>query len=203
METRTFRSSYFYTGANVEAVYSIQRTALHLACKLGNLDMVKLILANRASITAQDQHGCSPLELAVESENLAIVQFLLQHGAPVNAVNNLGNSPLHVATRLNCIPIISCLLAAGAMADKPSKDGTTPLHICALYEQTEVLQLLPKTGDNKPNPAASDNGPTVHPLFCGAINLEAIDAFGKTPLYLAIQVDLKESVRIFCKTALP
>ena len=82
------------------------------------------------------------------------------------------------------------------MADKPSKDGTTPLYICAHYQQTEVLQLLLKTRDNKPNPAASDNEPIVHPLFCGAINLEAIDASGKTPLHLATQADLKESVRI-------
>lgn len=141
--------------------------------------MFKLILANRASITAQDQHGCSPLELAVESENLAIVQFLLQHGVPISAVKNLGNSPLHVATRLNCVPMISCLLAAGAMVDKPSKDGITSLRICALYEQIEVLQLLLKTRDNKPNPAASDNEPIVHPLFCRVINLEAIDASGK------------------------
>ena len=117
-----------------------------------------------------DAHHSS---LPSKARTWPLFSFYSSIGAPVNAVNNLGNSPLHVATRLNYIPIISCLLAAGAMVDKPSKDGITSLRTCALYEQIEVLQLLLKTRDNKPNPAASDNEPIVHPLFCGAINLEA------------------------------
>lgn len=139
-----------------------------------------------------DAHHSS---LPSKARTWPLFSFYSSIGAPVNAVNNQGNSPLHVMTRLNCIPMISCLLAAGAMVDKPSKDGITSLRTCALYEQIEVLQLLLKTRDNKPNPAASDNEPIVHPLFVESSTWRLIDASGKMPLHLAVQADLKESVR--------
>ena len=58
-------------------------TPLYWACRINNLDIVKLLLANGAqeSINKADKLGSTPLYSACENDNLGIVKLLLADGA--------------------------------------------------------------------------------------------------------------------------
>jgi len=78
--------------ANVNALYSSTKvksyTPLMAACKNGNLEIVKLLLANNADINLKDKTGFNALEIACNNFKMpkikdakAIIKILLDKGA--------------------------------------------------------------------------------------------------------------------------
>src|SRR5207302_1772707 len=67
-------------------------TALHLAAELGDLELVKWLVAKKASLKAVDGHGSwTPMQRAVEAGHLEVVKYLLAQGADVQ------DRALHIA----------------------------------------------------------------------------------------------------------
>lgn len=57
------------------------KTALHLACMLGNLSMVRLLMEDsKCLVNIHDNRGETPLHIACSSLNDAIIRFLIQSG---------------------------------------------------------------------------------------------------------------------------
>lgn len=68
---------------------------LSTACYDGNVEIVKLLLDNGASVAERDDTERTPLHFAVEAENSdVIIPLLLDAGADVNAKDEDGNTPL-------------------------------------------------------------------------------------------------------------
>jgi len=67
------------------------RTALHIACQSGLLDIMKKLLEQGANIEALDSSKRSPLANAIYTNREAVVQLLLDRGASVK--NLITNSP--------------------------------------------------------------------------------------------------------------
>jgi len=67
----------------------IGNTPLHLACSMGHLQIVALLLSSGADVCARNHLGLSPLARAAWKDELAIAQLLLSSGADVHAVNNV------------------------------------------------------------------------------------------------------------------
>ncbi|XP_066546020.1 uncharacterized protein LOC136713032 [Amia ocellicauda] len=57
------------------------RRALHTACKLGHIDMVKYLLRCGAKTDVTDQCGHTPLHLAIKHRQRAVVKMLRTEGA--------------------------------------------------------------------------------------------------------------------------
>ena len=72
-------------------------TVLHVAAKLGCLEIVKFLLENRSDINALNMQKQSPLFLAIRYDRLEIFEYLLEHGAKWNIVDFENNSPMQVA----------------------------------------------------------------------------------------------------------
>jgi ankyrin repeat protein len=73
--------------------------ALHFAAKNYSLELLQLLLKNKAEIDIKDINGNTPLFQAVvnASGKGGVIQQLLLHGADRNLKNNQGVSPLELA----------------------------------------------------------------------------------------------------------
>ncbi|HTD05169.1 ankyrin repeat domain-containing protein [Undibacterium sp.] len=81
-------------GANISAVDSSGRTALHQAAKEGRNDAVVALLAGGASVYDKDKSGKTPLHLAAKARDTdAVIETLLAAGAPITARDDDGNTP--------------------------------------------------------------------------------------------------------------
>ena len=87
---------------DVNAKDNNDRTALHEACHVVELNFIKLFLKNGADVNAQDKKGNTPLH-EINSGNhweearLEIVKFLIKNGANINTKNNKNETPLDIA----------------------------------------------------------------------------------------------------------
>ena len=107
-------------GRPIDEADSNAFTALHFACANGCLDVVKMLLANDASIEVQSRSRSTPLhaaaeglssrdkaraedktptELDLDKTYAKIIVELIKAGANVDAKDNSGNTPLHLAVR--------------------------------------------------------------------------------------------------------
>ena len=70
---------------------------LHVACRQGNLDTVKLLIALGANVRTVNAGGHTPLHEAAYRGFDQILIELLKNGAKPNAISNQKRTPLHEA----------------------------------------------------------------------------------------------------------
>jgi ankyrin repeat protein len=61
------------------------------------LEVVKLLLANKADVNVRDRHGDTPLHYAAATGDIQLVRLLLASKAEINAMDRDGSTPLHLA----------------------------------------------------------------------------------------------------------
>eukprot|EP00752_Nemacystus_decipiens_P010695 g9525.t1 len=105
-------------GADVDAVNTIQRSALHLASSLNKTDVIDVLVEAGADLEARDRGGYTPLYVASDGVCLEAFLCLLKHGANVNAQTNaLTTSLMRAAAkagRQGAAKVVDYLLRAGA-----------------------------------------------------------------------------------------
>jgi len=73
-------------------------TALHLAARLGNLELARLLLGRGAQLEAQTETtGSTPLKLAVFFAHIDMVKLLLEEGADIDNPGGTARTPLTLA----------------------------------------------------------------------------------------------------------
>ncbi len=79
-------------------VDSLGRTCVHLACEVGDPEIIKLVLkkVDRAAVNATDRLGNTPLMVAVENGKRKAAELLLKAGAQTSSANAAGNTVLHL-----------------------------------------------------------------------------------------------------------
>ncbi|KAF5618694.1 ankyrin repeat-containing protein [Fusarium sp. NRRL 52700] len=82
--------------ANVMAKDSGGRTALHIACWMGNLGIVQILLP-KTSIGIKDENGITPVHLAAGQGHPEIVRLLLESSANALDADTSGWTPIHWA----------------------------------------------------------------------------------------------------------
>lgn len=115
-------------------------TALHIAAAGHRVELVKLLLAAGADVSAVGRHRHSqPLHYAADGylENpnwdakrqVDTIRLLLGAGADVHARDKNGATPLHRAVRTRCAKAVEALLDAGADPIARNNPGSTPFHL--------------------------------------------------------------------------
>uniref|UniRef100_A0A8B9CLQ1 Ankyrin 2 n=1 Tax=Anser brachyrhynchus TaxID=132585 RepID=A0A8B9CLQ1_9AVES len=117
-------------------------TALHMAARAGQVEVVRCLLRNGALVDARAREEQTPLHIASRLGKTEIVQLLLQHMAHPDAATTNGYTPLHISAREGQVDVASVLLEAGASHSMSTKKGFTPLHVAAKYGSLEVAKLL-------------------------------------------------------------
>ncbi|XP_074112289.1 ankyrin repeat domain-containing protein 61-like [Cotesia typhae] len=132
-------------------------TALQLAVKQQNLDVVKKLVASGAEINLNqrdDPKTMLPLHLAVDCGTYDIAEFLVMSGAHVNAevhavtFNNVSYnlSTLNLAISKKDIRLVKLLLDNKAIIDGGSREVYSSLHLAARTNRVDILQILEQYG---------------------------------------------------------
>ena len=167
----------------LNSVNSFGRSALHLACESGYLELVKLFVSSFSLssplffefLFQVDFSGFSALHFAClgsypeHESHTSLVFYLLSLGFPVNSRSNTGLTPLHVCTDT---PAARLLVKFGADLNARDDQGAAPIHY-ASHENSVFLLELNQLID-------SDSLP---------VDPEPIDFFGRSPLHLAVEED--------------
>jgi len=160
-------------GANLECRNIDGNTPLMEAIRCGSLSSTERLAANGADTSCRNTRGDTPLHIAVAMERLDIVNVLLKTGVSIHARNTRNITPFQTALSLSP-KMVSALLDNNRIFI-PDDYGNSVLHI-ALLERTsdEIVKAIIKQG----------------------AKINAIDNNGKTPLRLALDLELWQAVKI-------
>ncbi|KAK1855763.1 ankyrin repeat protein [Colletotrichum chrysophilum] len=136
----TFMRLLFKFSANLS--HKSQHNLLHLAARLGNSDVVGLLLEQGADADRQDSDQRTPLIIAVVSNHLSAARKLLLGGAPIGTLGRGGRTALHEAAVFDRVDIAEVLLQFGAQVESHDDKGQTPLGIAARSGSEALASLL-------------------------------------------------------------
>ena len=120
-----------------------ESTPLHVA---SSCEVADILLYHGADVTAQDEHGWTPLHQACRWGHEEVAHILLEHGANVTAQNKLESTPLHHACRWGHNEVARILLEHGANPKAQGRDGWTPLHEASSCGHIELVGTLIEHG---------------------------------------------------------
>uniref|UniRef100_A0A7N6B4E6 Euchromatic histone-lysine N-methyltransferase 2 n=1 Tax=Anabas testudineus TaxID=64144 RepID=A0A7N6B4E6_ANATE len=122
-------------------------TGLHHAAKLGNLEIVKMLLeTGQVDVNAQDNGGWTPIIWAAEHKHVDVIKVLLNRGADVTINDKELNVCLHWAAYAGNVDIAELVLNAGCALSSVNMHGDTPLHIAAREGYLECVTLFLSRG---------------------------------------------------------
>lgn len=129
-------------GANIEAAGNNGEKPLYIAARLGNLQMVTLLLRFKPTIESFNvEKQLSALYISVSNEHEAVAKVLLQHGADVDLRNYGGETALFISTTKRNTKLMALLLQSGASKDIRSQDGKSVYDIAVGDDaMTSLLQ---------------------------------------------------------------
>jgi ankyrin repeat protein len=157
-------------------------TLLHVALAFGTLDMAKMLceklLETTSSLDILDREDCTPIHYAAINQDVKVLKYVLEqtsNDVDVNACSASRITPLHAAFAISSKAHINLLRSVGANHEIVGSEGLTLLHFAmSNYAHTDQLEVLPE----------------LLPL-----DIEACDAWERTPLHIAAQYGSLENVK--------
>ena len=177
-------------------------SALHIAVRNGNLNMVKLLVSSGANVNFQDSYGYTPLHDVAYKWNIEIARYLKANKADFSLRTKDGSTPLHKAVQYNNKDAVLYFATNGSFVNQKRidncdkiemfvpqfnnssirstrddvliYDGGTALHDAAKYGMTEIIKILL---DKSANPYT-------------------VDCDGNTPLILAVMNDRVDAIKV-------
>ncbi|KAG1700348.1 hypothetical protein DVH05_012149 [Phytophthora capsici] len=161
------------SGINLDVKDEDERTPLHWACALGQLEVAEFLLEHaKAAVNVQDDAGWTPLMSAASAGHGEIVRLLLSKGADSNLPNENGQIPLHYHKGRQ--EIAELLLDYTRDVNYADNTGSTPL-----------MRAL----GGKPSPVI------IALLLDHGAKVNTRDVGGNTPLHLAISEGYEDIAR--------
>ena len=174
-------------------------TALNWAAYDGHLDVVKALVAHKATVDADfNDMRWTPLMNAAAMGHLDVVTYLVAHKADVNALSKQNQSSLAEAAFGEHTDVAKFLLDHGADLEATAVDGRTPLFAAVedVKDDTSLVKLLlargaktdvlDRDGDNLlEKAAASGNVEVAQILIARKLEVTGKTKGGYTPLEFA------------------
>uniref|UniRef100_A0A4W6EPX0 Euchromatic histone-lysine N-methyltransferase 2 n=1 Tax=Lates calcarifer TaxID=8187 RepID=A0A4W6EPX0_LATCA len=154
-------------------------TGLHHAAKLGNLEIVNMLLeTGQVDVNAQDSGGWTPIIWAAEHKHVDVIKALLNRGADVTINDKELNVCLHWAAYAGNVDIAELVLNSGCSLASVNMHGDTPLHIAAREGYLECVTLFLSRGADIDIMNREGDTP---------LTLARVD----TPVWVALQINRK------------
>uniref|UniRef100_A0A8C0S7H6 Ankyrin repeat domain 26 n=1 Tax=Canis lupus familiaris TaxID=9615 RepID=A0A8C0S7H6_CANLF len=115
----------------------MNRTALHLACANGHVDVVTILVERKCQLNLRDDESRTALMKAVQCQEEACATILLEHGADPNLKDNKGNTALHYAAFGDNVSIAEKLLLQNADIEAKNK-----VQINFIYKVFDTMNIL-------------------------------------------------------------
>jgi len=153
-------------GADVNAQSIYGSKALSLACSIGDLSAVKLLLDSGANLfeiyPMYDEEGnlkeerkvCVAILSASRQENSELIELLIDYGADIEETDQNGETLLHKSAETGNLKLLEYLISRGLDVNKNKGSesdkwqGESPLHYAVNKEQLSAARLLIKHGAN-------------------------------------------------------
>lgn len=160
-------------GVDIESRNDHGETALIYATRSLNFQGVLTLLARGANPNAMTNHGATALHYAIKGNRADILRLLLERGANPNIADPAVPTPLVLAVVSGDVTLCNRLLAHGADPDLANGLGETALHAAVATNSACLTSLLERRA-----------------------HVDARDAGGRTPLWLAAQKGNAEAARL-------
>lgn len=108
------------------------------------INMMKLLIDNKANINYTDENGFNPLNIAIESGDMEVTKFLITNGANVNSLMQDGVSLIGYAIAQNNMDLLQILIENGANVNYTNGDSwaDTPLKTASRLGLDNVVRIL-------------------------------------------------------------
>lgn len=172
--------------------------ALHLASRIGNLDVVRFLVDQGALVDAQTIIEVTPLMLAAEEGHLEIIDFLIEKGSKVNQFDHHHKHALYYAASEGHLEVVKRLMELQAEVDNITAHGYSSLHLACNNGHPEVVEHLIASGADVH--ASTDTPTQDHGFHLAVLNnhlsvikvllkagfmIDTPNALGQNALYLA------------------
>ena len=126
------------------------RLPLTMACRLGDLEAVQILVRNGADVNLfdkQDENALIAATTNIVENRPEIMRYLLAHGANPNLPSpSSGESAFFAALRIGDPDLLSILIDGGADVNLPDRDGESPLLFVALRNNATLTDYLKTRG---------------------------------------------------------
>lgn len=102
-------------------------SALHLAARKNQADVVRALIGHGARLEDRDKEGATALILASQNNATDALAVLIEHRSDLEARDEAGRTALHAAIESLQPEAVAALLAAGANFESRNATGNTPL----------------------------------------------------------------------------
>lgn len=132
-------------GADVTVKVPNSSSPLQKACIKGFLDVVKVLLANRANAAELDHNERSTIILSLLNRNrdpLEIIKVLCAHGANPNLIDFKKSSPLHYAGQNGHKDSLEYLLSLGLDTNLKNTENQTAYSLALREDHKPCIEIL-------------------------------------------------------------
>ena len=184
----------------------IGELALHIACRSGCLNTVRLV--SNCDVNVKTVTGDTPLHVACQHCHINTTEFLTTvKSSNPNIPDSHGNIPLHIACQQNSLALV--MLVSNCDVNAKTNAGNTPLHIVlklrthsefdttSIEENEQIVKYLvnvkqcdlsiPNEHGNLPLHVACQCDSLAMVKLVSNSNVNSVTKDGDTPLHIVIQ----------------
>jgi ankyrin repeat protein len=151
-----FATQLIEKGANVNIKDGEGNTALHLAVKKGNKEIIKLLVNSMKDDGINKTNGMGVIALNLNKakelkldDDTKIELIKKMNIANLNKKDGKGNTALHLAVKKNNKKIVDALITRGVNLDIKGNKGNTALHLAVKNNKIDIVENLLRNGAHR------------------------------------------------------
>ena len=176
-----FRKNAQYMNEIISLVDNNKKSLLHVAAKVGNVNMVTFLISKKFSVYFRDKFLRTPLHLACQFGREVCADELLKAGSQILARDSIGRTCLHYAVCSDSTNLVTLILGKEPdLITARDTYGRTPLHYSVWNGTAEQVKIVIKLLESK-------------------AEVDALDEEGMTSLHFAAEAGKGKIIPILLK----